>query len=891
MRLGPPPAAVSLLSRRLAACAHRESILGDLDEEHAAITRRRSRLAADIFYWTQAIRLPRDRKLGTGLIFRGNAPGKSNPSPFLRGSMSELRLAVRNAFKQPGHTALVVLALAVGLGLNAGVYGMGDALLVNPFPYPGVERLTVIGDIRPGNLRNLTEASSPANLLDWRDQSSGDGPFQMIAAYDFWSANLTGGDQPERIQACRVSPGFFAMMGMPVAVGREFAPGEDVPGRDRLVVLSRGLWERRFGADPSIVGTTVQIEGHAHTVIGIGPDDFTFPFGTEAWVPLAFSAADAADRNSRYLTTIAQLKPGKTLEDARAHMTVVAANLKAAHPAENNAFETRVETLATGVGDAGSANLIMVWQLSALLVLLIACANVASLLLSRGASRAREMAVRLAIGSSRWRIVRQLMLESVVLAALAVPVSLGLAWWLIRVIRSNMPARIAALVPGWNEMGIDAGVVLMTIAGAIVTTLVFGLLPAFKSSSLGLVETLKEGGRGSTSGRLRLRRVLVTAEIALALPLLVAAGMTALGTARFLNGPQGYDPDGVLTFRTALPASSYPGQTERAQFVERAVEAFEAIPGVEAAAATNVIPASSSGWGIRYQIEGQPVATANDRPRADYRTVTPRYFETMRTPITRGRAFTSLDDASSQLVTIVSDSFAERHWPGQDPIGRRIVIGDTPETLTVVGTAGNYIHDWFLGSNVPTIYRPSGQRMTESLGFVIRTSGDPSSLTPAARAALARIDPNQPIFQVASQRQLLHERTVGPQYAAAMMALFGALALLLSVVGIYALVAYYVQQRRQEIGVRMALGAGRRDIVRQTVRQAATMAAFGIAIGSAAAYGLGRLLESALFGIAQSDARLVVAFALALTASALLAGWVPARRAAGIDPLIAMRND
>ena len=875
MRLGPPPRAVGLLSRRLRDCALRESILGDLDEEHAAITRRRSRFAADVFYWTQTVRLPIDRR-----------------PPNFRGLMSELRHAIRSAFKQPGHTALVVMALALGLGLNAAVYGMGDALLVNPFPYPGVDRLVVIGDQRPGDFGNLAEDASPANFLDWRERSVGDGPFEMLAAYDFWSANLTGGDQPERIQACRVSPGFFAMMGMPVTDGREFAPGEDVPGRDRLVVLSRGLWQRRFGADPSMIGKTVQIEGHAHTVIGIGPADFTFPFGSEAWVPLAFEAQDAADRNSRYLTTIAQLKPGKTLDDARAHMAVVAGNLKAAHPAENDAFETRVESLATGVGDAGSGTLIVVWQLSALLVLLIACANVASLLLARGASRAREMAVRLAIGSSRWRIVRQLMLESVVLTALAVPVSLGLAWWLIRVIRSNMPARIAALVPGWNQMGVDAGVVLATIAGALVTTLVFGLLPAFKTSSLELVETLKEGGRGSTGGRLRLRRVLVTAEIALALPLLVAAGMTALGTARFLNGPQGYDADGVLTFRTALPESSYASQHERAQFVERAVEAFEALPGVSAAAATNVIPASSSGWGVRYEIEGKPIATPNDRPRADYRTVTTRYFETMRTPITRGRAFTRLDGADGQLVAIVSESFVERHWPGEDALGRRIVLGgDEPETLTVVGIAGNFIHDWFLGANVPTIYRPAAQRVPGSLGFVIRTAGDPADLTPAARDALARIDPNQPIFQVATQRQLLEERTIGPQYAAAMMALFGALALLLSVVGIYALIGYYVQQRRQEIGVRMALGAGRGDIVRQTLKQAATMAAFGVAIGSMAAYALGRVLESALFGIAQSDPRLLVAFALTLTASALLAGWVPARRAAGIDPLIAMRND
>jgi putative ABC transport system permease protein len=386
--------------------------------------------------------------------------------------------------------------------------------------------------------------------------------------------------------------------------------------------------------------------------------------------------------------------------------------------------------------------------------------------------------------------------------------------------------------------------------------------------------------------------VLVTAEIALALPLLVAAGMTALGTTRFLNGPQGYDPDGLLTFRATLPEAGYPGSAERARFVERAVEAFAAMPGVMSAAATNVIPASSSGWTVRYEIEGEPVATPNDRPRADYRTVTPAFFETMRMPITRGRGFTALDNAGSQPVAIVSDSFAQKHWPNQDPIGRRVVFsGDNPETLTIVGTVGNHIHDWFLGPNVPALYRPSGQRMTASLGFVIRTAGDPVSLTPAARRALAGIDPEQPIYQVSTQRQLLKERTVGPQYAAAMMALFGVLALLLSVVGIYALVGYYVEQRRQEIGVRMALGAGRGDIVRQTVWQAATMAMFGVVIGTAAAYGIGRMLESALFGIAQADVRLLAGFAAALSASALIAGYVPARRAAGIDPMLAMRND
>lgn len=805
--------------------------------------------------------------------------------------MGDVSIAVRQTFKQPAHTLLIIAALGLGLGLNAAVYGMGDALLVNPFPFPNAQRLAVVGDKRPGDFGNLTEAASPANFLDWRAQSSGGGPIAEMGAFDWWSANLTGGDEPERIQACAVTPGFFAMLGINIADGREFLPGEDTPGRHRVVVLSRGLWERRFGSDRSIVGRTVQIDGHAYTVVGIGPDEFSFPFGTEAWVPLAFEAADTADRNSRHLTAIARLAPGATFDDARAHMSVVAANLKAAHPTENAAFETLVETLADGVGDAGSATLIVVWQVSALIVLLIACANIASLLLARGAGRAREMAVRLAIGANRWRIVRQLMVESFVLAALAVPVALGLAWWVIRLVRVNMPPRIAQMVPGWNEMQVDANVMLVTVAAAVVTSLLFGLLPALQSSSLTLVDTLKEGARGSTGGRMRMRRVLVAAEVALALPLLVAAGMTAVGTQRFLNGPQGYDPDGLLVFRLTLPESTYPDQTARVQFTERAIDAFESLPGVTAVAATNIIPSSSSNWRVRYELEGQPAATPNDRPRADYRTITPGWFDTMRMPITRGRAFTRLDRAESQLVAIVSDSFAERHWPGEDPLGKRVVLpGDTTATLTIVGTAANHIHDWFLGPHVPTIYRPAAQAMPTAQGFVLRTTGDPSSLAPLARRALAAIDPAQPIYQVSTQRQLLKERTIGPQYAAAMMALFGVIALLLSVVGLYALIGYYVEQRRQEIGVRMALGAGRRDILRQMLRQAATLAGIGVVIGVAAAWATGRLLESAFFGIAQHDVRLLAFFACALSAAALLAAYVPARRAATLDPLAAMRE-
>ncbi len=893
-RLGPPPLAVSLLSRRLETCAWRDSILGDLDEEHAAITRRRSRLAADLFYWTQAVRLPRDQNSsrlnfpGSKPFNRGNSTGKN-----LRGLMSELTLAIRSTFKQPAHTALVVGALSLGLGLNAAVFGMGDALLLRPFPYPGIDRVVVIGDKRPEAFGNLAQDVSPANYLDWRAATVGDdGPFDEMVAWEWWNANLTGnGGHAERVQAFRVSPGFFNLIGVPLATGREFAPGEDVKGRDRVVVIGSGLWQRRFGADPAIVGTTLLIDQQPHTIIGIAAPKFTFPNGAEAWIPLALDAEEAASRTSRYLTVGARLNPGATLEDARARLAVIAGSLKEQYPAENGPWQTQVELISNGLNDPGSGTLILVWQLSALLVLLIACANAASLLLARGAARTREIAVRLALGASRWRLIRQMLLESVVLAMLAVPVSLAIAWGMLHVLKSNMPAAIVVFILGWDGIGVDARLVLFTIAGALAMTIVFGLIPAIQSSSLKLVDTLKEGTRGSTAGRLRLRRALVTAQIALALPLLVAAGMTALGTYTFLNGPQGYDPDGVLSFRVALPEDAYAAHADRARFVERAVAELATVPGTLAAAATNVVPSSNGGWATQYEIHGEPLAPGTEL-RANLRTVTPEYFGTMRQPIHRGRGFTSHDREGSQQVALVSESFAARHWPNQDPLGRQLVFpGKTPVTATVVGVAGNFTHDWFQGGSELTIYRPTAQRSTGAVSFVMRTAGDPTTLAAGAREAMVRVDPHQPIFQVSTQRDLVHIRTIGPQYAAAMMAVFGALALLLSAVGIYALVGYYVQQRRQEIGVRMALGAARGDIVRQTLRQAATMAALGVVLGSVAAFLIGRALESGFMGIAQQDHRLLAGFALTLTAAALVAGYLPARRAAGIDPIIAMRND
>ena len=888
--IGPPKRAARWLERRLASHSWRESILGDLAEEHAAIARRRGRAAAGLFYWWQALRLPR-QKNGDGSHFSVVRLPKNETRPhFSRGVMSEIRLAFRNAFKHPAHTVLVIAALALGLGLNAAVFSMGDALMVRPLPFPHADRMVVIGHYRPGDLDNLQENSTPATYFDWKRSG---GPFDQMVAWTGWNANLTGGTEPERVAASRISPELFDMLSVRVAIGRGFGPDDAVPGRHHVAILSDALWHRRFGGDPSIVGRDVHIEGRAHTVVGVAPARYAFPDGAEIWVPLVFDAEEAAIRNSRFLTVLARLKDGATIEDAQAHIAVVAANLKQQYPTEIGSLETAVRPVAQGLGDPGASTMIVVWQISAALVLLIACANVASLLLARGATRARELAVRLAIGASRWRVIRQLLSESLALAALAVPLSLGLAWLMLRVVKSYMPPRIATFILGWQEIDIDGRVVLVTALAAVVTTIIFGLLPALQSSSLAMVDTLKQGGRGATAGRLRLRRALVTAEIAIALPLLVASGMTALGTWQFINGPQGYEPSGVLAFKTSLPERTYPTLADRARFADQLVDRLREIPGVTAAGATNVNPSSNSGWTSRYEIDGEPpAATPDQRPLADYRTVTPGYFAALGLPLTKGRGFTTADLAGSQPVAIVSESFVARHWPGQDPLGRRIVFpGRERVVATIVGITGDHIHDWFIGRSRPTIFRPMAQTAGHTQAFAVRTAGDPTVLAASVRAAVGRVDPNQPIYQVMRQIDQVRERAIGPQYAAGMMALFGFLALLLSMIGIYALVGYYVAQRRQEIGVRMALGAQARDVVRLTVRQAAGMAGAGVLIGGAAAFAVSRLLESAMMGIAQNDPRLLAGFAAALGLSALAAGYVPARRAAGIDPMVALRND
>jgi putative ABC transport system permease protein len=800
----------------------------------------------------------------------------------------EIRHASRSIIKRPAMSALVVITLGLGLGANAAVFSMIDALVLRPFTMRDIDRVSLLSYTRPED-PNRREALSPADFVDIKRQTD---VFERLAAFEWWTANLVGKDEPENVQGFFVSADFFPALGVQPVAGRGFLADEETIGRHRRVVLGHGLWQRRFASDASIVGHAIDVDGEQYEVVGIAPPGFDFPMGAQIWAPLAFNAEAARNRRSLYITAIGRLAPGRTLEDAKAQMATVGERLSREHPDTNRGRELRVYTLGDGMMDIGLTPILSMWQASACFVLLIACANVASLLLARGAERQREMAVRLAIGASRMRVVRELLIEGGLLALAAVPAALAVTWVSLKLIVAYMPAKIARFVAGWYQMDVDLRLVAFTAVLAIAAALVFGLIPALQASRPRLTETLKEGGRGSTAGaaRLRMRRGLVVGEMALALPLLVAAALSVLTVHRFLNGPQGFNPDGLLTMRLELPNARYPDGDAQRRFAGTVVDRLRAVPGVDEAAAINVIPATGNNSGQSIEIEGIPNPDPSNPPSVDYRTATPAVFAALQIPIRAGRAFTDADREDSQPVAIVTESLARRHWPGTDPIGKRVKAGTGP-WLTVVGISGDVIHDWFGRRNYPTLYRPFRQAPTSGMALVVRTSRDPSMLTPDARAAVRAVDSSQAVFDVLSMRQSLQERTIGLQYVGAVMLVFGGLALLLAVVGVYGVMANMVTQRRHEIGVRMALGATRRDVLRLTVGQTGRLTVVGVGLGIVLSFLLGRLIEAGLLGVASSDARITGGLATILIASALVAGYLPARRAASIDPTVALRGE
>jgi putative ABC transport system permease protein len=887
----PPRVSAWLLARTVRDEAWRDDLVGDLHEEFATRTARDGRARAGRWFRREtaslmrqatAARLRRVAPALATLLFIGDRP----MSEFF----NELRHAGRALTRRPGISIAIVLTLAVGLGVNAAIFNAVDNLLLTPFRFPDVKRLVAFSEISD-DAPYPKESVAPANYLDLVRNTQ---VFDRTAAYEWGEANLSGGERPERVAAYGVTGGFFETLGVRPLLGRLIDANDARAGQPKVAVLSDVTWRERFGADPGVVGRTVRIDGQPALIVGVAQPDFHFPDGAQVWTALTWTAEQAASRTDRGLTAFGRLAPGRTEADARAALTAVYARLAEAHPDDfRGGLRLLVQSFSKTMIDVGMPTVLALWQAAALFVLLIACTNVVNLLVAQGAERQRELAVRMALGAGRARIARQLLIESVVLSAASVPAALGVAWVALAGLRAAMPAALIRYVPGWDRLSISWPLFGWTALAACVVGLVFGLLPAWQAGRGQAAGALnRDSGRSGTANRSRqrARRALVVAEIALALPLLVTSALSAMSVRTFVTGDQGYAPDGVVRASIVLPDPAYEKDDAMRQFSERLLDEVRRLPGVTAVGAASVLPASGNNRTRTFEIEGRPVD--RDRPvSANFRIVTPGYFDALRIPVTSGRDFTSGDRADSQRVVVVSQSFAARHWPNASPIGARIKLPAAgPDWLTIVGVAGDVIDDWFANRNVPTMYVAVAQYPTHYVNLAIRTAAGAGAVEPALRSAVAAVDDQLPLFQVRTMREALKERTTGLRFIGALMAAFGVIALGLSAIGIYSVMAFYVTTRRKEFGVRLALGATPQNVLTLTLRHATWLSAFGIAIGLAVAVALAKLMAQAMFGTVSPNPALFAIVAAALFLVATIASLLPARAATRVDPATTLRD-
>ncbi|MEJ2678808.1 MAG: ABC transporter permease [Gemmatimonadota bacterium] len=791
----------------------------------------------------------------------------------------DLRFAFRSFRRSPGLLAVAVLSLALGIGANTTIFSAVDVFMLRPLPYDHAGDLVQIWATSPE--RGWNRASmSPLDIQDFRRESQ----TLDIAAYNARSFNLSGTDRPERLRSLRVMDNFFRVLRASPAMGRTFLPDEEQPGHGHVAVLSYGLWQRRFGGDPGILDRTIRLNGEPYTVVGVMPKKFRVVGETvDLWTPLVFDGTE--QRGWHYLRAVGRLQPGKTLDAARREMSALAARLEAAFPDSNHGIGVSLVSLHHQLYDETFRTATAIAMTSVVFVLLIACANVANLLLARASSRARELAVRTAMGAGRLRIVRQILTESLAIAAGGGLLGLALSVAGIRGLRAIMPAWF----PRVEEVALDGRVFVFTLLVTGLAGVLFGLAPALQSARVDLRDTLTEGGRGGSAGRRRgrLRRSLVVAEMALALVLLISAGLLVRGFTKLRNVDLGFTTEHVLTFSVALPSSRDPDREKASQFYRDAQARLAAIPGVEAVGATTVLPFQGNNSAY-YAIVGQPAPEAGRQPIVSIRSVLPGYFAAMGIGVARGRVFNARDDANGRPVALINEAMLRRHWPDGGAIGHQVHMGDTD--YEIVGVVHD-TRDFGPDSDAPAlVYTPALQQQTGGMSFVLRFRGDPTTIAAGVRAQILAIDPDEPVFAVHTMGELLKQETGGNTIMAKLLAIFGLIALALAVVGVYGVMAYNVSQRTHEIGIRGALGAGRRDIVRMVLRQGAFIAGIGSLIGLLLAVAVTRTLSAFLFGISAFDPVTFAGVTLVLCFAAALASYIPARRAAAVDPMIALRD-
>ena len=802
--------------------------------------------------------------------------------------LNDIRYAIRNLIKRPAFTLIAAITLALGIGANTAIFSSVYALLLKPLPFPELERVVAVWDSAPSRGVKRNEVAM-ANYLDWRAQNQS---FEQLGLYRWWSANLTGIDPPERIQGYLITTNFFDALAVKPVMGRNFAADENEPGKDAVAIITHSLWQRRFGGDPNILGKTITTNSVARTVVGVMPEGFNYPLSAEVYAPLAITPELAGNRQFHTYYVIGRLKPGASVQSAQADIDNVAARLEQQYTETNTGLRASVFPIVADTVrkyDTG----IWVGMAAVCFVLLIACANVANLMLARATGRHKEIALRAALGASRWRIIRQLLTESLIVALIGGALGVLVGVWGIDALRAANPGDAAKFAPGWHNLGLNFTVLIFTIALSVLSGLVFGLAPALQVSKPNLNDALKDGSRQSSGRSHWLRSSLVVVEVALSLILLVCAGLFFRTFLTLFRTNPGFDPENVLTANLMLPRAKYKDEPQAAQFYNDLVQRVGSQPGVESVAVVNYLPLGGSNSSDAYLVEGEGEPASGEENIGRYRVCTPGYFSTMRIPILNGRAFTEQDKAGGPRVVIVNETLARKHWPGQDVIGKRIRFQDTLERapwMEIVGVIKDVKHD-LLEEVTPEFYLPHAQDAWPGMVLVARTTVEPASLAGSMRQHVWAIDKDQPVFDVRTMQEV-RSVAIGLQtFTSQMTAIFAGVALLLASVGIYGVMSFAVTQRTQEIGIRMALGARAPDVLKLVVANGMKLTVIGLVIGLIGAWLLTRFMTTLLFGVEATDLLTYSVVSVCLLTAAFLACYLPARRATKVNPLEALRYE
>jgi putative ABC transport system permease protein len=804
--------------------------------------------------------------------------------------LADLKFALRQLRKSPGFAITAVLTLAIGIGVNTGVFSMMDAVVLRPLAVPDLNRVVTIDEAH-GN-GNYKPVALP-NYLDWRRQNHS---FEDLAIRTEAEMNLTGAGDAAHVQATYISSGFFPVMRATPLLGRVFAESDCQPGRDAEAVLSYGLWQKQFGGEASVLGRHIELDGRAYTVIGVMPKTVQYPSTTNLFLPFAPTAQQIGNRGDHDYLVIGRLRPGVTAKQAQMEMAAIAARLAKTYPATNQGWSVHVESLLAGINGDLTPLFYMLVQGATLFVLLVVCANLANLGFARGIARRPEIAMRTALGARRSRILRQVLLENILLGLMGAAGGLLIAKLDLHLSMATMPGQVARYMSGWANITLNGRALAFSLLLAVGAGVVSGLMPAMEALRVNLVEQLKAGSRSLTGSRRthRLRNIFAAAQIALAVALVVGAALMSKGIWSLLQFANVHQPKQVLMFTAYLPEARYGTQQRANDWYTASLDRLRALPGVTHAEVATALPYGTDGWMDDFRIENRPLVPGKFQS-AERVTVSAGYFDALRIPLVEGRPFNAGDGLNTQPVAIVSRNFAERYFPGENPLGHRIRMGSGSDTqepwVKIVGIVGDTSYDWTQRGSQPAMYVNAAQLPPiDGTSYIVVTQGDPLALAAAAKKTLAAVDPAIALDGVETYATMLHNSVLGLIYAAANLGVDAGIALLLAAIGIFGVMSNLVAERIREIGVRLALGAQRQDVLRMILRRAAWLTGIGVAVGLVLAAGLARLIANLLFGVRPGDPLVFATTTITLAVIALVASWLPARTAAGTDPMQALRD-